>query len=74
MLTADPRVLGRQSGTGAQAGRIPVGQPGYKERVDFREQIGQFVDQSTGMITPTTRGIIHYGKKGIHVVPSRPGG
>ncbi|WP_418238814.1 polymorphic toxin type 50 domain-containing protein [Ellagibacter isourolithinifaciens] len=23
---------------------------------------------------PTTRGTIHYGKKGAHIVPSKPGG
>ena len=45
-----------------------------KERVDFGEVIGNWVDQDTVEKFPTTRGIIHYGKNGAHVVPSRPDG
>jgi RHS repeat-associated protein len=48
------------------------GMPGFKERVDFREQIGLYVDPQTGVATPTQRGIIHYSKEGAHIVPARP--
>lgn len=46
--------------------------PGYKETVDFGEQIGiwKSVDGITEL--PTTRGTIHYGKKGAHIVPVKP--
>ena len=43
-----------------------------KERVDFGETIGTYVDIATGEKSPTTVGIIHYSKKGVHVVPAKP--
>lgn len=43
----------------------------YQERVVFGVVIGQYVDP-TGAATPTTAGIIHYSKDGIHIVPGRP--
>lgn len=43
-----------------------------KERVDFGEIIGEYVD-SKGNRKPTTIGIIHHSdKKGDHIVPARP--
>ncbi|HGN0020513.1 TPA: polymorphic toxin type 50 domain-containing protein [Proteus mirabilis] len=45
--------------------------PDSKERVDFGKVIGNFVDKDTGQAIPTTRGIVHYGKNGVHIVPSR---
>jgi tetratricopeptide (TPR) repeat protein len=57
----------------SQAGIAGIlGQSGYKETVDFGEYIGTWksVDGKTQM--PTTRGTIHYGKKGAHIVPSNP--
>jgi RHS repeat-associated protein len=71
ILTEDPAQLGRQAGTGQQVGKIDVGLPGSKERVDFGKNIGTYVDPA-GNSSPTTNGIIHYGKNGIHIVPSRP--
>ena len=71
-LTADPSELGRHAGTGQQVGKIDVGLPGSKERVNFGQQIGDYVDPASGIATPTTNGIIHYGGKGIHIVPARP--
>jgi RHS repeat-associated protein len=65
-LTADPTKLAERAGTGKQVGEIPVGSPGSKERIDFGEVIGYWNDQ------PTTKGIIHYSKDGIHIVPARP--
>ena len=71
-LTADPSELGRQAGTGQQVGKVEVGLPGSKERVDFGSQIGEHIDKDTGVSSPTTKGIIHYGGKGIHIIPARP--
>ena len=71
-VTTDPDKLAEQAGTGQQVGNVPVGQPGSKERVDFGKVIGSYVDPVTGTSVPTTKGIIHYGKNGIHVVPARP--
>jgi RHS repeat-associated protein len=71
-LTVDPSELGRHAGTGQQVGNIKVGLPGSKERVNFGQQIGEYVDPATGIASPTTNGIIHYGGNGIHIVPARP--
>lgn len=43
-----------------------------KERIDFGKIIGQYVDPITGKLYDTTKAIIHYSKKGVHIVPSRP--
>ena len=43
-----------------------------KERVNFREVIGQFRDLSIGKDLLTTWGTIHYSKTGAHVVPAKP--
>jgi hypothetical protein len=43
-----------------------------KEMVDFGKNIGKYVDINTGEILDTTRGIIHYSKKGVHIVPAKP--
>lgn len=59
------RLLDEKAGTGTMIGN-------NKERVDFGEIIGQYVDPNTGIATDTTVGIIHYGKKGAHIVPARP--
>ena len=45
---------------------------GNKERVDFGQVIGQYIDSVTKEAVDTTAGIIHYGKKGAHIVPARP--
>lgn len=71
MLTSDPRQLAEHAGSGQQVGKIPVGEPGSKERVNFGESIGYFLDER-GVNFPTTNGIIHYSKDGIHIVPARP--
>jgi filamentous hemagglutinin len=59
-------------GTGEQVGSTPVGDPGYKERIDFGTNIGVYVDPSTGTRTTTTNGFVHHSSKGVHIVPSRP--
>ena len=49
-----------------------MGLPGSRERVDFGKVIGDYVDPDTGAASPTTKGIIHYGAGGVHIVPARP--
>lgn len=43
-----------------------------KERVDFGEPIGKYYEKDTGNYVETTRGVIHYSKNGVHIVPSEP--
>jgi len=71
VLTGNPAELGKHAGTGQQVGKVDVGIPGSKERVNFGQQIGNYIDKN-GNAAPTNNGIIHYGKDGIHIVPSRP--
>lgn len=71
VLTADPERLAVKAGTGAQVGDLAVGTPGSKERVDFGEIIGDYFDMS-GNASPTSVGIVHYAKDGIHIVPAAP--
>ncbi|WP_426744840.1 polymorphic toxin type 50 domain-containing protein [Myxococcus faecalis] len=59
-------LLDRFSGQGQPVGNVARGQPGFRERVDFGEVIGQVNGQ------PTTRGIIHYSSQGAHIVPANP--
>ncbi|MBL9044183.1 MAG: hypothetical protein JNM83_21420 [Myxococcales bacterium] len=70
-LHADPETLAAKAGTGEPIGKLPVGQPGSKERVQFDSVIGDYVDEA-GVATPTRVGIIHYAKDGIHIVPGQP--
>ena len=45
---------------------------GYRERVDFEEEIGVYVFP-TGIREPTSFGVIHYHGDGrYHVIPARP--
>lgn len=59
------KLLDSKAGTGEFFGT-------NKERVDFGQVIGQYVDSNIGIGVDTTVGIIHYGKKGAHIVPARP--
>ena len=43
-----------------------------KERVDFREIIGFYINQQDGHRYSTTIGIIHYSKCGLHLIPAKP--
>lgn len=70
----DPQELvNRFAGTGQQVGAMVLGSPGSKERVDFGFVIGLWLSPAAGA-TPaqTTKGIIHYGIGGVHIVPARP--
>ncbi len=64
-------LLKKNAGKGQKLSGIP-GEPGYRERVDFREVVGYYVDEKTAEQSSTTIGIIHYSKKGAHIVPARP--
>lgn len=59
------RLLDEKAGTGTMIN-------GNKERVDFGQVIGQYIDPVTKEAVDTSTGIIHYGKKGAHIVPARP--
>jgi len=73
-LTVDPqKLIDAHSGNGQPANAAPRGQPGFRERFDTGgREIGTYVDPRTGVASPTTRGIIHYSKRGAHIVPSSP--
>lgn len=72
ILTVDPQSLLPQLGTGQQVGKVEVGLAGSRERIDFGKPIGNFVDRDTALSVPTTKGIVHNGKGGVHIVPARP--
>lgn len=50
------------------------GQPGFRERIDFGEPIGVYVDPTAGTRATTSVGIVHYSSTGAHIVPARPAG
>nr|WP_186101959.1 hemagglutinin repeat-containing protein [Burkholderia gladioli] len=69
----DPqKLVDDYAGTGQPANNVAPGQPGYRERVNFGKVIGNYVDPVTGEKMPTTNGIVHYSKDGVHIVPGRP--
>jgi hypothetical protein len=69
----DPQSLvDKFSGTGQPVNKIPLGQPGSVERVDFGEIIGNYVDPTTQAKTPSSIGTIRYSKNGVHIVTARP--
>jgi Bacterial toxin 50 len=68
----DPEgLLKRFAGTGTPGGNKQPGRCGYRETVDFGENIGIWRIEE-GVTLPTTRGTIHYSNKGAHIVPSDP--
>jgi hypothetical protein len=56
-------------------GEIPFS-AGFRERVDFGEIIGEYIklDDAGKIVStnPTSKVIVHYSNKGIHIVPSDP--
>lgn len=51
------------------------GEVEFKERIDFGKIIGNYVQEGYPEVKlPTSRGIIHYSKEGMHIVPSNPVG
>ena len=70
-------LIREHAGKGQKVNKIVPFSPGYKERIDFGEQIGSFALKEVGKETvfmPTNRGILHYSKDGVHLVPSAPTG
>lgn len=59
------RLVDEFAGTGEWIGQ-------NKERVNFGNVIGIYVNPSTGERVNTTIGIIHYSKTGTHIVPAQP--
>lgn len=58
-------LLDKYAGTGKEMGK-------NKERIDFGQAIGKYYNIDTGKYEETTKGMIHYGKDGAHIVPARP--
>ncbi|MEE6076941.1 polymorphic toxin type 50 domain-containing protein, partial [Avibacterium paragallinarum] len=72
IITTNLDSLKGYAGSGQKIGKNDVGSPGSKERVNFDKIIGNYIDPITGESIPTSMGIIHYSKKGYHIVPARP--
>ena len=51
ILKAEPAELAKRAGTGSPVNKVPRGQPGFRERVQFDDVIGDFVQD--GVATPT---------------------
>jgi len=62
----------KHAGKGMRATNHTPGTSGYTEIVNFGEVIGYDIDLVTKEKTWTTWGKIHYGKDGIHIVPTKP--
>lgn len=45
-----------------------------KETINFGETIGTWISSDGNTRLETTRGTIHYGKNGAHIVPAHPEG
>ena len=72
------KLVMKKLGTGQPANAMGNLGPGFRERIDFEEVIGNFARRdainNTIKFEPTTKGIIHYSKDGVHVVPASPYG
>jgi len=69
------QLLERYAGKGTPVNNKSFGMTGYRERVDFGEHIGFYIPENDPTIKlRTTRGIIHYSKDGVHIVPANPVG
>ncbi|MBA3957037.1 MAG: tetratricopeptide repeat protein [Parachlamydiaceae bacterium] len=67
------KLLKNFGGTGVPHRGI-AGDHGFKETIDFKEIIGIWKSKDGTLSAPTTRGTIHYGGKGGHIVPVHPTG
>lgn len=72
LLTADPDDRLEELGNGQPVNGVTPGDPGYKERIDFGYVIGKYRDSLTGTSQYTTKAIVHYSNRGVHLVPARP--
>lgn len=65
----------QHAGKGQKANMTTPLSPGYNERVEFNEIIGDYALRVDGKPTeffPTTKGILRYSKDGVHVTPAQP--
>lgn len=75
LLHANPeKLIQKHAGTGTRIGKAEPGCLNFKEIVNFNEFIGYDVDFKTGEKIATSWGKIHYGKDGVHIVPTKPRG
>lgn len=67
----DPEsLLKKFAGKGTPIQNRKIGNPDYREKVDFGEFIGYHIDKNTGIQTPTNFGEIRYSSDGgAHIVP-----
>ena len=65
------KLLKEYAGKGQKVRGIP-GKADFRERIDFGEIIGYYLEENSIEKIPTTIGTIHYSKKGAHIVPARP--
>ena len=74
LTSPDPQALLEGfAGTCEAVNNLPIGQPGSKERVEFGQVIGEYVNPGGTVSVPTTKGIIVYDRKGnAHIIPARP--
>lgn len=72
----DPQgLLDRFAGTGRRVRGEAFGEAGYKEIVDFGEEVGKVcISEDKKIWATTTWGQIHYSKSGAHIVPHIVGG
>jgi hypothetical protein len=71
-MLANPEALIQRAGTGTPVNKVPRGEAGFKERIDFGDDIGTYVTPD-GVSSPTSIGILHYRADGsVHIVPGRP--
>jgi hypothetical protein len=73
-LTVDPKELIRiHAGKGIPRPRIS-GAWNQKEWFEHTSEIGVWRDSETGEEAPTNKGMLHYAKLGVHIVPCNPKG
>ncbi|MDG9730373.1 polymorphic toxin type 50 domain-containing protein [Ignatzschineria sp. RMDPL8A] len=67
------KIVDQYAGTGRVIpGGKKFGEPGSKERISSDRVIGNYYDAGLQKFIPTKNFIIHYSKKGVHIVPARP--
>jgi hypothetical protein len=72
ILEADPHELRKLAGTGTPMNKVPRGQPGFKETIDYGFPIGMYVSDGGKSVRESTRAMLVYAKNGIHIYPARP--
>lgn len=70
---ADPEsLITKFAGKGKPINKDLPGNPNYRELIDFGEHIGIWKDKEGLISLPTTKGHIHYSKRGAHIIPAHP--